>query len=99
MTSRICARLLLMMGMAGLAQMEARAQATLNAAQSQFGTEPAPYASPATPVTERAEPVTQPGAYNPGGSSYAPQQQQQQQPEVGPLGAPDPSKPLGRGTL
>jgi protein involved in polysaccharide export with SLBB domain len=88
--------------MMGLAQVRAGAQATLDGAQSQFGTEPAPYA-PAARAEQDApagQAVGQPGAYAPGGyapggyapaagyGSYAPQDA---------LGVPDPSKPLGRG--
>ena len=78
-------------GLVGLAQVQADAQAVLNAAASQFGTEPAPYAQPA-PSVQRAVPVAQPaGAYAP--ASGVPVQ------ETGALGAPDPSKPLGRGDI
>ena len=85
-----------MAGIAGLAQVQAGAQATMDAAQSQFGTEQAPYAQPAQPPqVQRAIPVAQPagvpGAYAPSG--YAPQQ------DSGSLGAPDPTKPLGRGDI
>jgi protein involved in polysaccharide export with SLBB domain len=102
---RICARLLLIAGLAGLAQVQAGAQqAVINAADSQFGTEPAPYASPAQSVQDQdrgvpaAQPVTQPGAayapsYAPGGAAAYPTQ------DTGLLGAPDPSKPLGRGDI
>ena len=87
---------MLMAGIAGLAQVQAGAQAVLNSAQTQFGTEPAPYAQPGQPVPgQRGIPVTQPAA-NPGGyapSVYAPQ------PELGSVGAPDPTKPLGRGDI
>jgi polysaccharide export outer membrane protein len=75
----------------------------LNATQSQFGTEPAPYASPAQqPMDARAVPVSQvPGAYAPAGpGSYPPATGYgAPQPETGSLGAPDPSKPLGRGDI
>jgi protein involved in polysaccharide export with SLBB domain len=85
-----------------LAQVQAGAQATLNATQSQFGTQPPPYAQPTQsgqpgqsgqPYEARAVPAS--GAYAPPGSSpgYAPQQ------DIGSLGAPDPSKPLGRGDI
>ena len=95
----ICARRLLAAGMAGLAQVQAGAQATLDAARSQFGTEPAPYSQPVQPTQGQqvqrgipvAQPVGQPGAYGP--SAYAPQQ------DSGSLGAPDPTKPLGRGDI
>jgi polysaccharide export outer membrane protein len=101
MTSRICALLLVIAGISGLAQVQAGAQAVLNAADSQFGTEPAPYAQPSQPaVDERGIPAAQPvgavpGGYAPGGAypAYAPQQ------DPGSLGAPDPSKPLGRGDI
>ena len=102
MTSRTCARLILLVGISALAQVRAHAQGSLESAPSQFGTEPAPYAQPAQPVTARAVPAGSqpsgapggyavPGAYAPPG--YAPQQ------DMGSLGAPDPSKPLGRGDL
>jgi protein involved in polysaccharide export with SLBB domain len=104
---KICARLLLMAGIAALAQVQAGAQAVINAAQSQFGTEPAPYAQPAQPVQDSGIPTAQPvgpggvssayappgGGYSSGGypnGGYAPQ-------DSGLLGAPDPTKPLGRG--
>jgi len=80
-------------GIAGLAEVQVQAQANINAAQSQFGTEPAPYATPvqpAQPLEARGIPVAQP-VVGPGG--YAPQ------PETGSLGAPDPTKPLGRGDI
>jgi len=79
-----------MAGLAALAQVQAEAQAVINAAQSQFGSEPAPYAQQAQPAqSQRAIPVTQPsGAYG-----YGPQQ------DSGSLGAPDPTKPLGRGDI
>jgi polysaccharide export outer membrane protein len=96
MIARICARLILVVGIAGLAQVKAGAQATINATQSQFGTEPAPYApQPAQPVEGRAVPASgyaAPGA--PGApAGYAPP------PDTGSLGAPDPTKPLGRGDI
>ena len=47
MISRICARLILIAGLTGLAQVQAGAQAVMDAAQSQFGTQPAPYETPA----------------------------------------------------
>jgi len=99
MRSRICVRLILVVGIGGLAQVRAGAQATINAAQSQFGAEPAPYAEPAQPVQPGQSGQYQstrgvsPGGYAPPGSSYAPQQ------DTGSLGAPDPSKPLGRGDI
>lgn len=107
MTSRICARLILIAGIAAAAQVQAGAQAVINAAQSQFGTQPSPYATPAQPVEdERGVPIAQPGAYSqpgayaPPGSyapgSYAPGAYAPPQ-DSGALGAPDPSKPLGRG--
>jgi polysaccharide export outer membrane protein len=90
-----------MAGFAALAQVQASAQAVIDAAQSQFGTEPAPYATPAqTAEDQQPAPVAQPvystsaPAYNPG--VYAPQQPQQ---DLNTLGAPDPSKPLGRGDI
>jgi protein involved in polysaccharide export with SLBB domain len=99
MISRICARLILTAVFVGLAQVRVGAQATLDGAQSQFGTEPAPYATQARPVDDRGVPVAQPvaqpggyaaaGAYGPYGN-YAPQ-------DTGDLGLPDPTKPLGRG--
>ena len=96
MTSRICARLILVAGIAGLAQVQVGAQAVLNSTQSQFGTEPAPYAQPAQPADAQcgmpaAQPAGVPGAYAPSG--YVPQQ------DAGSLGAPDPRQPLGRGDI
>jgi protein involved in polysaccharide export with SLBB domain len=96
MILRICARLILVAGLAALAQVRAEAQANLNAAQSQFGTEPAPYATPGVPVTQErpvlaAQPAGYPATYAPPG--YLPQQ------DSGALGAPDPTKPLGRGDI
>jgi len=93
MMARICARLILMAGIAGLAQVNAGAQAVINAAQSQFGADAAPYAQPSqSGEVQRAIPVAQPaGAYGPSGYT--------QQPDSGALGAPDPSKPLGRGDV
>ena len=97
MIIRICARLLILAaGLVGLAQVQVRSQATIDAAQSQFGTGSAPYAQPAQPVqTQRAMPVPDAGgAYAPGGAPsgyYAPPQ------SMGSLGAPDPNHPLGRG--
>jgi protein involved in polysaccharide export with SLBB domain len=99
MTSRICARLILVAGIAALAQIQAGAQAVIDAAQSQFGAEPAPYATPSQPVTdERPVPVAQPVG---GQAGYAPNQPYSTytQPETGALGAPDPTKPLGRGDI
>jgi protein involved in polysaccharide export with SLBB domain len=102
MISRICARLFLTAGIFGLVQVQAGAQATLDGAQSQFGTEPAPYAAPARPVQDDrfapgAPPAAQPAGYAAAGAygpapygNYAPQ-------DAGDLGLPDPSKPLGRG--
>jgi protein involved in polysaccharide export with SLBB domain len=82
----------------GLAQVRAGAQAQINAAQSQFGTQPAPYAQPAQPTQDQGGvPMAQPmqGAY-PGAAqaytTYPPQ-------DSGALGAPDPTKPLGRGDI
>ncbi len=108
MISRICARLILVAGIAGLAQVQAGAQAVLDAAQSQFGTGQAPYEAPTQAVQgqpvqdERGVPMAQPvgqqpgipGGYAPGGAygTYAPQ-------DAGSLGAPDPTKPLGRGDM
>jgi protein involved in polysaccharide export with SLBB domain len=85
MTSRICARLILIAGIAALAQVKATAQAVLDAAQSQFGTGSAPYAAPAQPAQDLPAPN---GVYN----NYNAQ-------ETGALGAPDPTKPLGRGDI
>jgi len=84
-----------MAGIAGLAQVQATAQAVLNAAQSQFGTEPAPYATPAAPPESEQGIPTAPPAYGtgPAYSGGYPQQ------ETGALGAPDPTKPLGRGDI
>jgi protein involved in polysaccharide export with SLBB domain len=85
----------------------------MDAAASQFGTEPAPYATPSVPVTDNtpqiqtqtspmgvplAQPVNIPGGYAPGGygpgasGGYGSM-------DTGALGAPDPSKPLGRGDI
>jgi protein involved in polysaccharide export with SLBB domain len=111
MTSRICARLIILLGIAGLAQVRAHAQATLDGASPQFGTEPAPYATPAVPETApRGVPVAEPAtgisnAYVPGGApgapgAYAPAGAPLSvAPETGALGAPDPTKPLGRGDV
>jgi protein involved in polysaccharide export with SLBB domain len=93
MISRICARLLLVLGVAALAQGRVVAQARLDAADTQFGTEPAPYAAAAQPAASERTPMGQqvgPQAYAPG---YGPQQ------DTGSLGAPDPTKPLGRGDI
>jgi protein involved in polysaccharide export with SLBB domain len=104
MISRICARLILLVGIAGLAQIHAGAQATLDGAQPQFGTQPAPYATPVrTLEDDRGVPMAQPAAggyapngYAPGGyTPGAPYGYNSQ--DSGSLGAPDPSKPLGRG--
>jgi polysaccharide export outer membrane protein len=94
MTSRICVRLLIIAGIFGLAQVPAGAQSVINAAASQFGTQPAPYAQPAQPVQGQqgvpmGQPMGMPGA--PYGA-YPPQ-------DTGALGAPDPTKPLGRGDI
>ena len=100
MITRICARLILVVGIAGLTQVQAGAQSVINAAASEFGTQPAPYATPGVPVTAgalRAQPVAQPGmppgGYQPG--AYAPGAY------VMPMdqgaSAPDPNHPLGRG--
>ena len=94
MTLGTCARLIVIAGLAGLAQVQAGAQAILNAAQSQFGTEPAPYAQPAQPASSAQPGRGIPGAYAPSGAAvYTPQQ------DPGSLGAPDPTKPLGRGDV
>ena len=100
MTSRICARLILIAGIAALAQVKATAQAVIDAAQSQFGTGSAPYAAPAQPVTTDAPsvPVAQP-VYGAAPAYGAYQQGAYPQQESGVLGAPDPSKPLGRGDI
>lgn len=99
MISRICARLILAVGIWGLAQVQGEAQAVINAAQSQFGTEPPPYAQPNAPQEARpgqsSPGAGAPGGYAPapgGGYGYGPQ-------ESGALGAPDPTKPLGRGDI
>jgi len=111
MIPRICARLFIFAGIAAVAQVQAVAQATMDGANPQFGTEPAPYATPAVPETgPRALPVGQPdgvsNAYVPGGAptgaygapgAYA--GQLNPAPETGALGAPDPTKPLGRGDV
>ena len=98
----------MMAGIAGLAQVQAGAQAVINAAQSQFGVGPAPYAQPAQPAqpaqtgkpeqVQRGIPIAQPAgaSYAPAPlsySGYAPQS------DSGSLGAPDPTKPLGRGDI
>ena len=97
MIPRICARLILIAGIAGLAQVQARAQqgAVLNAADSQFGTQPAPYAQPTQTAAQGiGAPAAQPvnSGYAPAPAGYAPQAESA-------LGAPDPSKPLGRGDI
>ena len=106
MTSRICARLLVIAGIAGLAQVQAGAQAVIDAAASQFGTQPPPYAQPAQVSQEYSQgaaavaPAGQavsPGAYNPGQPAAAYQVYPQQ--DTGSLGAPDPTKALGRGDI
>jgi protein involved in polysaccharide export with SLBB domain len=99
MISRICARLLIIVGIAGLAQVQAGAQAVINAAQSQFGTQAPPYAQQAQPAQDQSGvPVAQPvqGGYQTGQPGYSTYPQQQ---ESGALGAPDPTKPLGRGDV
>jgi len=98
-----------MAGIAALAQVRAGAQATLDGAQSQFGTGAAPYA-PAAPSAQDdrgvpvaqpiGQPAAQPGGYAPQG--YAPAGAYggygtAAQEDAGALGVPDPSKPLGRG--
>ena len=101
MTSRICVRLLVIAGMSGLAQVHAGAQSVIDAAASQFGTNPAPYAQPTQPAQAgqampAGQPAGVPGAYAAPGApygAYAPQQ------DTGALGAPDPTKPLGRGDI
>jgi protein involved in polysaccharide export with SLBB domain len=98
MILRIPLLLILVSVMAAMMGVRAEAQAVINAAQSQFGTEPTPYASPAQGTQDQTSPVAQP-AYSTGApasgypGAYAPQ------PETGVLGAPDPSKPLGRGDV
>ena len=94
MILRICARLLLAIGITGGAQVQVFAQANLDAAQSQFGTQPAPYEQ--TPQVQRAQPVGQApagpvGGYAPAGA-YA-----QPAATIGSLGTADPNHPLGRG--
>jgi polysaccharide export outer membrane protein len=102
MIARICARLLIIGAIVGLAQVRAGAQAQINAAQSQFGTQPAPYAQPAQPAQDQGIPAAQPvqGAYP--GSAYpgaAPVYPAYPPQDTGALGAPDPTKPLGRGDI
>jgi len=108
MTSRNCALLILIAGITGLAQVQVVAQAVIDAAQSQFGTEPAPYATPAQPVTEQqGASMGQSTSQNPGipggfssGGGYAPNAGYGgSTQDFGALGAPDPSKPLGRGDI
>ena len=99
MISRICARLIIAVGMAGLAQVQAKAQATLDAAQSQFGTQPAPYSQPAQPLQGRAVSAGAPSAYGAYGTSGAGPAYAPPQAETGSLGAPDPTKPLARGDI
>lgn len=101
MTSRICARLILVVGMLALAQVRAAAQASLDSTQSQFGTEPAPYATPVQSADDdRGVPVAQPAGITSGyaPSGYAPPGYVPAQ-DAGSLGAPDPTKPLGRGDI
>ena len=93
-----------MAGILALAQVRAGAQATLDGAQSQFGTEPAPYAPGARPAQDdRGVPVAQPvapGGYAPQGYAPAgayPGGGYAAQEDASALGVPDPSKPLGRG--
>jgi protein involved in polysaccharide export with SLBB domain len=85
--------------MAGLAQVQAKAQATLDAAQSQFGTQPAPYSQPAQPLQGRAVSAGAPSAYGAYGTSGAGPAYAPPQAETGSLGAPDPTKPLARGDI
>jgi len=124
MRARICARLIVVAGIVGLAQVRANAQATLDSTQSQFGTGPAPYAQPAQPVTAQGDqyqaapaggqvqagiPVAQPvlGGYAPPAQGYAAPSgygapaggYAMPQDAGGSFGAPDPSKPLGRGDI
>jgi polysaccharide export outer membrane protein len=88
-----------MAGIAGLAQVQCRAQAVLDNSQPEFGSGAAPYAqSSAVP----AEPVVQPAAaagavYAPGSipGAYAPQAAGSE----GELGVPDPNQPLARGDI
>jgi protein involved in polysaccharide export with SLBB domain len=97
MTPGTCARLIMLAGIAALVQVQASAQAVIDATQSQFGTQPAPYATPAQAVQDQqAAPVAQPVySTTPGYGNAATYPQQ----DVGTLGAPDPSKPLGRGDI
>ncbi|HEX4085355.1 MAG TPA: polysaccharide biosynthesis/export family protein [Chthoniobacteraceae bacterium] len=68
----------------------------MNAAASQFGAQPAPYAQPAQPAQAIGAPMGQQapvGAYAPAApAGYVPQAESA-------LGAPDPNKPLGRGDI
>jgi protein involved in polysaccharide export with SLBB domain len=89
---------LIIVGIAGLAQVQAGAQAVINAAQSQFGTQPPPYAQQVQPAQDQSGiPVAQPvqGGYQAGPAAYG----SYQQAPSGALGAPDPTKPLGRGDI
>ena len=98
MIARICARLLIIGAIVGLAQVRAGAQAQINAAQAQFGTQPAPYAQQAQPTQDQAGvPMAQPvqGIYPGAAPVYSTYPQQ----NAGELGAPDPTKPLGRGDI
>jgi protein involved in polysaccharide export with SLBB domain len=88
---------LIIAGIAGLAQVEAGAQAVMNATQSQFGTQPPPYAQPTQPAQGQGIPVAQP--VQPGYPVAAPGYATYPQQESGALGAPDPTKPLGRGDI
>jgi protein involved in polysaccharide export with SLBB domain len=87
---------LIIVGIVGLAQVRVGAQATINAADSQFGTQPPPYAQQAQPA-QGSIPVAQPvmGAYSAAPQGYG----AYNQPDAGALGAPDPTKPLGRGDI
>lgn len=96
MILRICARLLLAIGITGSAQVQVFAQATLDAAHSQFGTQPAPYEQ--TPQVQRAQPVQAVGQAPANSGGYAPAGAYVPPPAtIGSLGTADPNHPLGRG--
>jgi len=106
MTARICARLFLIAGITALAQVQVRAQAVIDAAASQFGTQPPPYAQQSPSQDERGIPAAQPvapGGYAPAPGGYPPSAPYgaygSYQQDGGALGAPDPTKPLGRGDI
>ena len=90
--------LVLAAALLGMAQARAEAQAVLDAAQSQFGTQPAPYQQQVQPGQPAGAAS---GGYAPGASGYAPNSAYGYAPQQdsGALGAPDPSKPLGRGDI